>query len=176
VSAQPVEQRQTDIPPPTVRSRIRDVIEQTNLSDPHEIAQAVAKGMTRAERERVFVDILTPYVLNHLGMERRTAQGVTLPRQAPVKSSSSAKRAEYRDWWDKLCGIPIVGADGTYIRMGRATAEDLDAAAARRHEQAAANTAAAVQYEKAAAAMREHGVKTLDGLPREVAVQVWGQP
>lgn len=132
---------------------IRQVLADTDLSDPREVAAEVSRRLRGAAALRdALMEALPVYVRTQFTRDR------LLPRDldtAPVIVSS--KVAAVRSDWQRRLETPVV-VDGVWKRLGECTSADLLAVASALRVQAAQSVAKAEYYETLAAKVPAGGV------------------
>lgn len=160
--------------------RARELAEKHQLHEPHEIAEKLYDELTPEERDQALRKILPKYIRDSLnnhqrkvfqsvmrsGGEPRIVEREERPKKGVRRPSKSAKVAGIRDWWQEMMASSV-HVDGTWKSFGSCTTEDINWMASARRDLADANIAQARQYEELVSLMEEHGVETLQELPKE---------
>lgn len=152
-----------------LRARVRDIIADTDLADPQDIAATIIADLNPDDYPAVLAEALPQYVRQIMGAYRMQSHGAIPP--------SSAKVDAVRAWWARVLSeaVDVSGGGGEWKRLGDCTAPDLLAVATFRREMAARNMATARQYEALAARLDEAGCKTVADLDPADAGAVFGR-
>lgn len=148
-----------------IRAAVREVIEETDLTSPEEIAGKVAESVPARQLRPVLADVLRDFVRLELGRERR--HNVTVPAR-------SAKRdaiVEYGQRWLR----DRVSVAGEWQMVGDCTRDDCLTIAAERRENARRNESAAQVWEARAALLTKHRARRLADLPATALGEAEGQ-
>lgn len=150
-----------------IRAAIRNVVEESNLSDPGDIAAKVIDQIPGRDLRAVLTVVLREYVRTQLhSFERWRA-----PDPEPVKANRSAKVAAVRAW-ARMLRKPVAVEDNIWKQFGDCGVEDLLFLAEDRRRNAAESIAAAERFEKYVAAVEESGVDTVAELPDAVIASI----
>ena len=152
----------------SVRTHIRQVIESSSLSDPHDIAAKVIESASRAEQREWLAEALPSMVVEVMRLDRNRAMSMTHEARRPVRS---AKVAGVRDWWSKFLESRIA-VDGVWKPVGELDAADLRSVIAEREKLAAEITAQAGRYAHLLSLLAEFKVATVAELPRDAVAAV----
>lgn len=148
-----------------LRAAVDQIIDDSGLTDPREIARKVAENVPARSRIDVLAETLIDYVRIRQNGRRRLN-----PVIGPA-SARSAKVAAYREygerWRRHLRDVVHVG-NAVHVSLGQCTYDDLMYAARERQGLAAANAAAAARYEALAALLKQHDAKHVADLPASV--------
>jgi chemotaxis regulatin CheY-phosphate phosphatase CheZ len=160
----------------SLRRLVREHVETAGHLDPDRIAAEVLADLPRRYYERALRELLRGEVVHALGEARRDAMNAK-PRPKPRPTSNRFQRhaEKFGDPWQRWLAAPIEVGD-SFRRLSECTADDLDYAARRRRELAAANTAVALRFEAYRDAVRRHGVDTFGDLPVDVQLSLLVHP
>ena len=168
----------------TLRGILNDVLKTTDLTDPHEIAQAILKRVPESQHVEVLHLLMVDYVRHYLGAQRTSAKlpplsalpkVITSHHAGGVKSkSTSPKVTAIREGWQRHLRERISIGNGAYRLLEQCTYDDLMHAAKQREKIADANKAWARRFHAYAALLTEFDVKTFGELPAEVHMKVLG--
>lgn len=168
----------------TIRSMLRDILETTDLTDPHDIVDELLKRIPKARYRAVLQILLGDFVRAHLGESRRRAtlppatsfpKIITTKHAGGIKSkATSATVAAIRDGWQRHLRDRINVGSNDWKMLKDCTYDDLMSAAAAREKQAEANKAWAQRFHGYAALLTEYDVKHFGDLPTEVHLKVLG--
>jgi hypothetical protein len=150
-----------------IRQAVRSVIEETDLTEPSEIAAKVAESVPPKQLRSALADILRPFIVSELG--RLQLASATAIRHVP-----SAKRAaivELGQRWLRQ----RVAVDQTWKMVGDCTRDDCLTLAAERRRHAEQNAAAAATWEARAALLARHDAARLADLPADVLTEAEGR-
>lgn len=140
--------------------QVRAVLDETDLTDPHEIAAKVADQLPAKELRQAVRELLAAYV--------RTQFARLTPRGYDPTSTYSAKRAAIAaaapDWLRRrVCVAP-----GRFALLGECGYDALHYAEQTRRDHAARVEAAADWFHELAEAVKSHKVPRVDALPPAV--------
>lgn len=121
---------------------IREILEETDLSEPADIARELVARIPPEALRDTLETVLPAYVRNRIAAER----AVTSPANAQRLMVRSAKVGGVQEWWRRALD-DRVSVHGTYKRLGDCTRLDLDVLAEGLHEKAAAMANKAQRYE-----------------------------
>jgi hypothetical protein len=149
-------------PAPTrsLRAVVTEILDDTELSDPRDIATEVLTRLTDAERDEILRAALVTEVRVTLHEHRKAPIG---DRPAATPRPSAKVRAIRDAWAQLLNGRYSVG--GEWKRLAEFTPEDARAVAAERRRMAAESAAWADRFDALAAAITAAGVTTAGELP-----------
>lgn len=153
----------TGQPHTTLNVLIAEVIDSAAAVDPREIAKLLADRIDPAFLPQYFEDLAADRV-RHILSERRNRELAALASNNGG-SARSAKVANARGWWQRLCDSSVHIGEGRWLRLGDCGSQELGFAAAERRELAAKNIAAAAYYERLQELLAAHGVETVESLP-----------
>lgn len=145
-----------------LRAAVDQVIDESGLIDPREIARKVAENVPARHRVDVLAEALADFVRVRQG-QRRAAN----PAIGPA-SGRSAKVAAIRDGWRRYLQDSVHVGDAVHLPLGQCTYADLTYAAGERQTLAARNLAAARRYESLAELLKRHDAERVADLPAEV--------
>jgi len=147
-----------------LKSLVRQVLTETGMSDPHEVAAEVSRRVRGAAALReALAEALVVYVRTSFTRDLMRPSGEAAA-QVP-----SAKVAACRSEWQRRLLTPL-GVDGVFKRFGDCTADDLRAVAASLRLHADQTAAKADYYEALASALPAGAVVAdLDADPLAVA-------
>jgi hypothetical protein len=159
---------------------IRTVADELQLTDPREIAEAVANATPEEELRTYYANALVPKIRTLLGEDRNLAmrnfqQNDFEPEPEPEAEpqprakgrrpvAKSKKLSQRRDWWAEWLDTKIHTGESIWKRLGDCSAADLKAASAERFEQAALMQEKGKTYEELAKMMTKKRVKTVAAL------------
>jgi hypothetical protein len=132
--------------------------EETDLSDPTEIAEMVDKQLTARERRELFPLLLRRYIVGKLTRERTSGQGGddTQSRTAGRHPTVGKRVKAIRETaWAKELRVSEFVGNGLWIPLADCGPTELDFIAANRRRDAARYTARAERYAKLAEALRK---------------------
>lgn len=147
------------------------VLDETDLTDPHDVAQEVRARIDEEQIEDFFTLTLQTYVRKNMTTTRTGVPDELIGRRPhlevarPAQNISRGKAALYRDWWTSFVN-ERVQVEGTWKLMGECTVPEVEALASTRREVAARNAAHAARFEALAARMRDAGATTVSDLDR----------
>lgn len=167
-----------------LRAKLKDVLDNTSLTDPHDIADALLDQIPKKQYEGILQILLTDYVRSQMSNLRRNAppppasalpKSITTKHAGGLKSvGTSAKLASIRDGWQKHLRDRIGVGPNTYKMLAECTYEDLYHAADQRTRLADQNKAWAQRFHAWAALMTDHKVEKFGDLPTEVLMHTLG--
>jgi hypothetical protein len=144
---------------------IRDVLSDTELTDPADIA---AEAFARIDADKCgeyLMEIMRGVVVVEMSRIRTATVH-------PAPSARSAFVSAVRDYSNALRARVVV--DGAWKMYGDCTVTDLDVLAAASRRKAAEHVGAAERHEKVRAAVEEYNVETVKDLPEPVIAQTLG--
>lgn len=143
------------------------VLDGTELTDPRQVAAAVASQIPAKDRLAALTQALDSFVRE--AMQRRRQRN---PIVGPRATGRSAKVAAIRGWWERAMNDRVnVGPRATdWKHLGDCGYDDLMYAAASRWDKAREITAAGDRYAELAKLLNRHSVTSVKALPPE-AVQ-----
>lgn len=153
----------------SLRAEIKKVVDETDLTDPRDIAAKVAENVPAKLLRDALAQALPELVRVEL---TRARSGQPAPTAAPANRSS--KVAAIRDAWRRHLRDRIHVGRGVWQMLADCTAENLRVAADERRQNAAANLAAADRFDRYAAALEEHKVARFADLPESVQAELLG--
>lgn len=166
---------------------IRTVADELKLTDPREIAEAVANATPEEDLRTWYAKSLIDTVRSTMSLERHTAmrnfrendfEPEPKPQSRAVKGrrpiAKSKKLSQRRDWWAELLDTKIHTGESIWKRLGECSAADLKAAAAERFEQAAQVQQTGQTYEDLAKLMTKKRAKTVADLDGAEVKQIVG--
>ena len=144
-----------------LRSLVHQVLTETSLSDPREVAVEVASRLRGPSLRAALLEALAVYVRVTFGRDRMLSQ------DSPAGASSKVA-AVASDWARQV--LTPVAVDGVWKRLGECTADDLRAIAASLRSMADQTLSKAEWYEDLASALPAGAVVAdLDADPLAVA-------
>lgn len=151
--------------PVTVAALIREVLEETTLTEPHAVADEVIRRLPLNARAAALAEVLPTFVRTAFSRARMVTpeplEGAGAPTPLKRKPQSSSKVAACRDDWAAKKQTPVlVGA--TWKRLGECTNVDLLLLADSIRARAAKMAAKADWYEMLAGSLAPG--ETVDGL------------
>ena len=152
-----------------LRQMVRDVLDETDLADPSEVAEKVFSGLRRSDYGAALQQTLRQFT-RVVMTEARAAGGPAMPQPTATKSW---KVEGVRDQWVQQMNARI-HTDSGWKMLRDCTRDDLLFAAADRRRIAKENLATADRYELLANLMAEHGAETVNDLPCPAVVDVIG--
>lgn len=153
-----------------LRALVRDVMDNSTLKTPDEIATEVAKRIPKACVAAALQQSLRTFARQVISEERPHGRhGVS----APV-SSRSSKVAGIRDGWQRKLRARYHVGEGAYEFLGECTAENLIFIASDLDEQAARKQTRARGFRRLAEALGEHGADRVKDLPAELLMNSLG--
>lgn len=159
----------------TARRASQEVVAQSGLSDPREIAERMVESASDEQREAWLMESLPKLVADVLRSDRNhalvEAELPTPKKKGRRMPSRSAKVAGVRDWWAQFLESRI-SVGGSWKPVGEMTADDLHVVVAERRAHAAATVAQADRFAAILALMSEYGAATVADLPRASVEQV----
>jgi len=146
--------------------------------DPAAATAAVLAQMSEADRADALALTLPAYVATRRATARPQAEANQFPASndrppRPAAPRPSAKVAAIRDAWAARIERDEYWVDGRRIALADLTREQVLTVAASNRELAAKVEASADRLERVAAAMAEHGARTVADLPSEVGLAAW---
>ena len=146
-----------DNPASSLPELIRRIVDGSDLSDPREIAEAVAAATPEDAMRAHYATSLIGEVRRVLGAQRNNAMTNAL-------HPTSAKLAQRRDWWAEMLASRIhVG--GSWLTLGECGREQLAYAANERRADAARELQRAESFDLLISLLRRHKVATVAELP-----------
>lgn len=121
---------------------IRQILEETDLSEPADIARELVTRIPPEALRDTLETVLPAYVRNRIAAER----AVTSPMAAQRMMVRSAKVGGVQEWWRKALD-DRVSVRGDYKRLGDCTRLDLTFLAENLRERAEAMVSKAARYE-----------------------------
>lgn len=164
-----------------IRKIFNEVLEETDLTDPHSIADEMERRITPEDKDQILHETVHQYAVNSVSDSRKGVppellEGMAPPQvRAPAKLTPvhprptavrSAKVAGVRDWWTSFVN-ERVQVNGEYKLMGACTVPDIEIMVLDRRDRAARLSAHADKFEALAAQMRATGAVTVKDLDRE---------
>lgn len=179
----------------SVYKAVCQILDETTLNDPREIAEKVAEMIPEEEKHRILVQALAAQVRLTMGSRRNSAlsNAFTRPPDAPVvggsiqsspkprphvpsqpRPSNRSKKVEgIRDWWQEMLRERINIGYGKWATLGECGTDELDFAERFRRDQAQKEIAVAKRLMALRMLLDEYKVKTVADLPPEAARKVW---
>src|SRR4051794_363032 len=139
--------------PPRYRALIREMLDESEAIDVHEVARAVLDALDAWDREEVLHDLMPHLVRLELGAVRRA------PRHSDATDEKPRPGRSRR--WDVVASTRPFHVNGEYRRLGTLTPDEAEMVAAEYEARAAANIAWAVAMRRLAEMGRQSGVTTL---------------
>lgn len=183
----------------SARRIINQIIDETSLNDPREIASKAASMIPPEQREQVLATLLISEARNLLGKHRNTAitnvvehrnaptpMAPVLKPVAPVTPISarpavqeprthtprrSPKVTGIRDWWAETLRASVHVGDSKWMALGECTATELLFMESERRKLAERENSKAKMYFRLRLLLDEYGVKTVAQLPENAARQ-----
>lgn len=152
-----------------VREAIRAVVEDSDLTDPGDIAAKVVEQIPSRDLRPVLALVLREYVRTQLHSFERWR--TRLEGEESQRPNRSAKREAIRAW-ARVLRKPVAVEDNVWKQFGECTVEDLRFLAVDRRQNAAESIAAAERFEKYTAAVDECGVEVVADLPDDVIASI----
>lgn len=154
-----------------LRALVREVMDNSTLKTPDEIATEVAKRIPADCIADALQQSLRTFTRQVISEERpHGMRGIS----APVASSRSAKVAGIRDGWQRKLRARYHVGEGAYEFLGECTAENLIFIATDLDEQAARKQARARGFRRLAEALETNGVERVKDLPAELLMNSLG--
>jgi hypothetical protein len=146
---------------------VSSVLDSSDLTDPRQIAAAVAGRIHVKDRQAALVAALDPYIRETI--QRRRQHNPILGQRV---ASRSAKVAAIRGWWERAMRDQINTGPraADWKHLGDCNYDDLMYAATTRWEKAREISAAGDRYAELAKLLNQHAVTAVKALPPE-AVQ-----
>lgn len=179
--------QQTEVTPmarETLHMTMQDILKNTDLTDPHDIAKEMIKRIPKSQYHKVLVHLLANYVRGYASRDRRHGSippASALPKTFKTKhaggiksTSTSATVTAIREGWQRHLRDRIGVGTGEVKMLKDCTYDDLVYAAKRRQKAADDNKAWAARFNAYAALLTEFDVKTFGDLPVEVHLKVLG--
>lgn len=152
----------------SIRVLIRQMIEDTNLADPREIAAKILAELDPAEYESVLAEALPVLVRNELSLTRMEVRFKTgaAPAASDTPTPSKGKQAfrsrkvaGYRSMAQRLRAMRVLGDKAAWKTLDDCAEVDLVRIVEHNREQAERNTATAEQYALLLAKLKKSGKK-----------------
>lgn len=162
-----------------IRREIRAVIDETDLTSPHDIAAKVAENVPAKLLRLALAQALPEIARHELGVLRSHLynESAEVPARGQARSNRSAKVVAIRQasagWREALRERVHVGG-GEWLLLAECTAEHLRYAAGERRLIASRTLVAAERYEQLGAACDEHGVDCVANLPESALAALLG--
>lgn len=153
--------------PVSLRAVVSQVLSDTDIVDPREVAAKVASMIPPEQVHQILVDALVADVRTVMGMRRNAAMSHALDSTA--RPSRSAKVAGIRDWWAEMLASRVHVGSGTWMALGQCGDQELAFAEAERRADAARELQRAEMYEQLRGLLRKHKVRTVSQLPADAA-------
>ncbi|WP_029926350.1 hypothetical protein [Nocardia otitidiscaviarum] len=174
----------------TLRQLIASVLDETNLSDPREVAEKTAALIPPEQQLQILTDVLVGRVREMMAERRNAAlsnafkprphEPVTggsiqvSPKCPPRRPSGrSAKVDQIRDWWADLLASSIHVGDQRWMPLGQCGIDELLFAEQTRRDKAAKEVARAKQYMRLRELLDKYEVATVAELPADAAKAAW---
>lgn len=132
----------TVVQPFDLTGMIRQILEETDLSEPADIARELVTRIPPEALRVTLETVLPAYVRNRIAAER----AVTTPANAKRLMVRSSKVGGVQEWWRRALD-DRVSVHGDYKRLGDCTRLDLQFLAENLREKAEALTSKAKRYE-----------------------------
>ena len=154
----------------SLRQQIRELINTTSLTDPHEVAAKLVESATAEDRELWLMDATVAVCAEVMRTERNASIADMRGRESRRTPSKSAKVAGIRDHWARFCAarIPV---DGRWTTVGALDAESLPLVIEERRRQAAAMSAQADLYERLLSLVVQHKARSVSALPAKARAE-----
>lgn len=150
----------------SVFDRIRALLNDTDLSEPADVAGKLLADMGREERADAFAEVAEMVVSVFMTRDRMH------PGERPQAGRPAQTRAQrVAGWWKVELRKRYRGAEG-WLMLGEFSADDHTFAAGERRSRAAAILAVADWHERCAEAMRAAEADHFEDLPAEVLVDL----
>jgi hypothetical protein len=148
---------------------VRQVQADLNSTDPGVVATEVAKRTRPSDLRAAYQQCLRDYVRHILVRPLLPGQAAAVTQSMPAgeQGAGPSRAARYREAWRAELTAALYGASG-WTTWGRASVEDLTAAAASRRDKAKLTEAEAGRLERLAQLCTEHGVLCAEQLPPDV--------
>lgn len=153
-----------------LRHVVRDVLTDTDLADPGDLADVVLERIPSEHVHDALSQTLRIYVRQVISEVRNSGPAVNV---APIRPNLSWKVAGIRDGWQRQLDNRVHIGDGWKL-LRNCSYDDLLAAAAERRDLADRNMARARQYDAWACLLSDNGAETFGDLPAEVQMQALG--
>lgn len=153
---------------------IRQVMEETDLISPDDIAAIVEQRTTDEELRAWYRETLKPDIraeFLRMRKRRRDAPLIDAARENKESGSSKTKPQMIRDAWLLKMQAPVT-VDGEWKRLGDCDSDDVLRLAEVRYESAEAVRREGDRFKRLAAAMDEHGVSCAADLPADVGLDI----
>ena len=154
----------------SLRALISQVLSDTDIADPREVAVKVAAMIPPEQTHHVLVDALVADVRTVMGARRNAAMSHVL--DGSHRPARSAKVAGIRDWWSEMLAARVHVGSGAWMALGDCGEKELAFAEAERRADAAREMQRAEMYEQLRTLLRKHKVRTVSQLPADVARRV----
>ena len=146
-----------DSPASSLSELIWGIVNGSDLSDPREIAEAVAAATPEDAIRVHYAAALVGEIRRVLGGQRNNAMTNAL-------HPTSAKLAQRRDWWTEMLNSRV-HVDGSWLTLGECGREQLRFAANERRADAARELQRAESFDLLITLLRKHKVATVADLP-----------
>lgn len=172
----------TPRPPFNLRALVREVVANSTMNDPGDLAAEVARRIQPDDMETALQQSLRVFVRQILSEQR---PHIIAPPTSPVVSSRfgsvapatnrSAKVAAIRDGWQRHLRARYHVGDGEWAQLGDCGREQLDFISTFLDEQAAQKQAKARSIRRLAEAVTEHDVNRVRDLPADLLMVAFGE-
>lgn len=150
-----------------LRQLVEDVLTDTSLNDPRELAAEVLKRTPAKSVRDAYAVALVDFV-RHASINETRHNPILNGKPPRVASAGySHKRAAIRDAYARALQDRVFVEPDTWKPLGECTFDDLMGAAVRRRELAEHNIEAAQRYERLAKLLEYHEAATVADLPQE---------
>jgi hypothetical protein len=150
----------------SLKAEIKKVIDETDLTDPRDLAAKVAENIPVKLRLDALKQALPELVRVELTRARMSPP--------PMLPNRSSKVTAIREDWRRHLRDRVHVGRSEWVMLADCSAEHFRSAAEERRAFAAANLAAAARYELYAVACEEHGVDRFADLPESVQAALLG--
>lgn len=144
----------------TTNDLIRQVVDQTGLDDPRQVAEKVAEITPDEQVRDFYARMLVQEVRVFFSSERRRAFDAVKGKQSGRKALGPArtKVSVVRDWWSEFCSSRVHVGDSVWKSLGECTFEDLRALHDERVDHAERTLSEAQRFDLLAKLLEEDGV------------------
>lgn len=156
---------------------VRQVMDETDIADPHELAAKVAEMVPARLRLEALRQALPTFVRVRVTQDRGSHTVSPSARgSGNTNSGRSSKVAAIRaaaPAWKKALRERLNVGDRVWRFLGECTIENLRFAAVQRRQMALHNSEAAGRYDRIADALETHSVETVQQLPEPVLAELF---
>lgn len=147
----------------TLHTLIKRVLDETDITDPREIAVKVAGMIPEHRVHQILVDALVADVRTVMGSRRNRAMSNALMS----KPNRSAKVVGIRDWWSEMLAARVHVGSSRWVALGDCGDPELAFAEQERRADAERELQRADMYAQLRKLLRTYKVKTVADLPRD---------